>query len=45
MPIEDLHAAIYHALVSPPDLAYVAEKRPVSVTKDGIGKPATDLLG
>jgi hypothetical protein len=40
MPVEDLHATIYHALGIPPDTAYVVEKRPVYVTKDGIGVPA-----
>src|SRR6478735_2830460 len=44
MPVEDLHATIYHALGIPPDLAYVAEKRPVYVTTDGKGKPALDLF-
>jgi hypothetical protein len=44
MPVEDLHATIYHALGIAPDTAYVAEKRPVYVTKDGIGKPAFELF-
>jgi hypothetical protein len=44
MPVEDLHATIYHALGIRPDTAYVAEKRPVYVTKDGIGKPAMELF-
>ena len=44
MPVEDLHATIYHALGIPPDLAYVAEKRPVYVTTDGKGKPALPLF-
>jgi arylsulfatase A-like enzyme len=44
LPVEDLHATIYHALGIPPDTAYVAEKRPVYVTKDGIGKPALQLF-
>ena len=44
MPVEDLHATIYHALGIPPDTSYLVEKRPVFVTKDGIGKPATDLF-
>jgi hypothetical protein len=44
MPVEDLHATIYHALGIPADTAYVAEKRPVYVTKDGIGKAAFDLF-
>jgi uncharacterized protein (DUF1501 family) len=44
MPVEDLHATIYHALGIAPDTAYVAEKRPVYVTRDGIGKPALELF-
>ena len=44
MPVEDLHATIYHALGIAPDTAYVFEKRPVYVTKDGIGKPARELF-
>jgi Protein of unknown function (DUF1501) len=44
MPVEDLHATIFHALGIPPDLSYVAEKRPVYVTKDGIGKPVKELF-
>ncbi len=44
MPVEDLHATIYRALGIPADLAYVAEKRPVYVTKDGKGKAATELF-
>jgi hypothetical protein len=44
MPVEDLHATIYRALGIPPNTAYVAEKRPVYVTKDGIGKPAFELF-
>jgi hypothetical protein len=44
MPIEDLHATMYHALGIAPDTAYIAEKRPVYVTKDGLGKPALALF-
>ena len=44
MPVEDLHATMYRALGIAPDTAYVAEKRPVYVTKDGIGKPAMALF-
>jgi hypothetical protein len=44
MPVEDLHATIYHALGIPPDTAYVVEKRPVYVTKDGIGVPAKTIF-
>jgi hypothetical protein len=42
--MEDLHATIYHALGIPPDTAYLAERRPVYVTKDGKGKPILDLF-
>jgi uncharacterized protein (DUF1501 family) len=42
--IEDLHATIFHALGIPPDTAYVAEKRPIYVTRDGVGKPHLDLF-
>ena len=42
--IEDLHATIFHALGIPPDTAYVAEKRPIYVTRDGIGKPHLALF-
>ncbi|CAN5657035.1 DUF1501 domain-containing protein [soil metagenome] len=45
MPVEDLHATIYHALGIPPDTSYVVEKRPVYVTRDGVGKPARALFG
>src|SRR5207247_11429384 len=38
VPMEDLHATIYHALGIGPDQAYVVEKRPVYVTRDGKGK-------
>jgi hypothetical protein len=43
--IEDLHASIYRALGISPKLAYEIEKRPFYVTRDGIGKPITDLFG
>ena len=42
--IEDLHATIYHAMGIPADLAYVVEKRPVYVTRDGKGKVIRQLL-
>jgi hypothetical protein len=42
--IEDLHATIYHALGIPPDTAYMVERRPVYVTRDGLGKPVLDLF-
>jgi hypothetical protein len=44
MPVEDLHATIFHALGIPPDLAYINEKRPVYVTRDGKGKVAKELF-
>jgi hypothetical protein len=44
MPVEDLHATIYHALGIPPDTSYLVEKRPVFVTKDGIGKPVKSVF-
>jgi hypothetical protein len=45
VPVEDLHATMYHALGIAPDTAYVVEKRPVYVTKDGRGTPITELFG
>lgn len=42
--IADLHATIYRAMGIPADLAYVTEKRPVYITKDGKGKPIGDVL-
>jgi hypothetical protein len=44
IPIEDLHATIYHTLGISPRLAYEIEKRPFYVTKDGTGKPRLELL-
>jgi hypothetical protein len=44
VPVEDLHATMYHALGIPPTYAFVVEKRPVYVTKDGKGKAITDLF-
>jgi hypothetical protein len=44
VPVEDLHATIYHALGIPPDHSFVVEKRPVYVTKDGLGKPIRELF-
>jgi len=44
VPVEDLHATIYHALGIPPNTSYVVEKRPVYVTNDGKGKPIRDLF-
>ena len=38
VPVEDLHATLYHALGIAPTTNFVVEKRPVYVTKDGKGK-------
>ncbi len=43
VPVEDLHATIYHALGIAPTQFFVAEKRPVYVTKDGKGKVIREL--
>jgi hypothetical protein len=45
VPVEDLHATIYHALGISPDHSFVVEKRPVYVTKDGKGKAIGKLFG
>ena len=45
VPMEDLRATIYDALGIPPTQSFVVEKRPVYVTKDGKGKPITELFG
>jgi hypothetical protein len=42
--IEDLHASLFHALGIPPDLSYEIEQRPFYVTRDGQGKPITELF-
>jgi hypothetical protein len=42
--IEDLHATIYHTLGISPKQAYEIEKRPFYVTRDGLGKPVTEIL-
>jgi Protein of unknown function (DUF1501) len=42
--IEDLHATMYHALGIAPDTSYVVERRPVYVTRDGVGKPIQALF-
>lgn len=44
VPVEDLHATIYRALGIAPDTAFIVEKRPVYVTKDGKGKPIHELF-
>src|SRR3954469_9003017 len=42
--MENLHATMYHALGIAPDTAYVVERRPVYVTRDGKGEPVMDLF-
>lgn len=42
--IEDLHATLYTALGISPKLAYTVEERPFYVTRDGLGKPITELF-
>lgn len=42
--IEDLHATILTAMGISPKLAYEIEKRPFYVTRDGLGKPVTEIL-
>jgi hypothetical protein len=42
--IQDLHATIFHALGISPRQSYEIEKRPFYVTKDGTGKPVTEVL-
>ncbi|HEY3914944.1 MAG TPA: DUF1501 domain-containing protein [Verrucomicrobiae bacterium] len=42
--IEDLHATIYRTLGIPPKLSYDIEKRPFYVTRDGVGKPITEIF-
>src|SRR6266849_2842498 len=42
--MEDLHATMYHALGIAPDTAYIAEKRPVYVTRDGKGTVIRELF-
>jgi hypothetical protein len=42
--MEDLHATIYRALGIPPDTAYIVERRPVFVTRDGKGQPIRELF-
>jgi hypothetical protein len=44
VPVENLHATLYHALGIPPNLAYVFERRPVYVTRDATGKPIRELF-
>lgn len=42
--ITDLHATLYQAMGISPRTSYEIESRPFYVTKDGLGKPITDLL-
>ena len=42
--IEDLHASIYQALGISSKLAYEIERRPFYVTRDGVGKPISELF-
>ena len=42
--ISDLHATIYNRLGIAPDYHVGVERRPFHVTKDGLGKPITEIL-
>jgi Protein of unknown function (DUF1501) len=42
--MEDLHATMYRALGIAPDTSYLVERRPVYVTRDGVGKPIEELF-
>src|SRR4051812_46307500 len=42
--IEDLHASIFRALGMSPKLSYEIEKRPFYVTRDGLGKPISEVF-
>ena len=44
VPVEDLHATMYHSLGIAPDQYFLHEKRPVYVTKDGKGRVIQDLF-
>ena len=44
VPMENLHATMFHALGISPRQSFIVEKRPVYVTKDGKGQPVTDLF-
>jgi hypothetical protein len=44
VPVENLHATLFRALGIAPDYAFVVEKRPVYVTKDGKGIPIDALF-
>ena len=43
VPLEDLHATMYHALGIAPNQFFLNEKRPVYVTKDGKGQPVKEV--
>ena len=45
VPVEDLHATIFTAMGISPKTSYEVEKRPFFATKDGLGKPATEIFG
>jgi hypothetical protein len=44
VPVQDLHATMYRALGIPANNFFVAEKRPVFVTKDGKGQAIGELF-
>jgi hypothetical protein len=44
VPVENLHATMYHALGIAPNTSYIAEKRPIYVTQDGKGQPILELF-
>lgn len=44
VPVEDLHATIYHALGIAPDDHFMVEKRPVYVTEDGKGRVVQEVF-
>ncbi len=44
VPLENLHASMYHALGIAPNQFFVNEKRPVYVTKDGKGEVVRELF-
>jgi hypothetical protein len=44
VPMQDLHATMYRALGIAPTQSFIAEKRPVFVTKDGKGKAIDELF-
>ena len=43
VPVENLHATMYHAMGIAPTQFFVTEKRPVYVTRDGKGQAIRDL--